>query len=485
MIERLVIPLCLVACLGLTVPQTAAPAVITVGPTCNLIAAIEAANDDAERGGCPAGGGADIIRLNSNAFLNSVHNTIDGPNGLPSVTSKITIEGRPSLILRASSSSFRIFHVAASGDLTLDDVIVTLGSLGPADGEGGGIFNRGTLRVVDSSVSGNEVVGTSLARGGGIYTHDDATTTIVESRIALNTVEAQATDGLALGGGVYKRADVGSGPLLISGSTLDGNQAMSSNGGASGGGLYYEGNVTVSNSTVSGNSVVGASWAAGGGLSGELEISNTTISGNSAVSSGGPALGGGVWGRGVIEHASFHGNEAPGGAAVYAPGPLSISGSIFAASTGDHCDGAVTDSGGGNVADDDTCLPTISATVLDLGPLGDNGGTTETHALGAASEAIDAAGDCGLATDQRPAARVGACDSGAYERVDCLREYTESTVDIAVGWFGDPCHSVIMGPDFIVTGPNGSLTVLAGYLVTLKNGVEIQDRGVLSISLIP
>ena len=53
-----------------------------------------------------------------------------------------------------------------------------------------------------------------------------------------------------------------------------------------------------------------------------------------------------------------------------------------------------------------------------LGPLADNGGFTQTHALGAGSSAIDA-GDPSFcpATDQRGVVRpIGSgCDIGAYE----------------------------------------------------------------------
>ncbi len=48
--------------------------------------------------------------------------------------------------------------------------------------------------------------------------------------------------------------------------------------------------------------------------------------------------------------------------------------------------------------------------------LADNGGPTLTHALLAGSNAIDLAGACGLATDQRLALRDdGSCDSGSLE----------------------------------------------------------------------
>jgi hypothetical protein len=60
-----------------------------------------------------------------------------------------------------------------------------------------------------------------------------------------------------------------------------------------------------------------------------------------------------------------------------------------------------------------------------LSPLGNNGGTTLTHALPAAHPAIDAGDPAGckdtddttvLTTDQIDQPRVGACDVGAFER---------------------------------------------------------------------
>src|SRR5262249_17268449 len=60
-----------------------------------------------------------------------------------------------------------------------------------------------------------------------------------------------------------------------------------------------------------------------------------------------------------------------------------------------------------------------SATVLSsdvkVGPLANNGGTTETRALLAGSPAIDAGGAGCPDSDQRGATRVGQCDIGAFE----------------------------------------------------------------------
>ena len=77
-------------------------ATIEVTDTCSLVDAIRAANTDTAQGGCPAGEGADTIRLpqGSTQTLQSVHNTAFGPTGLPVIRSVVTIAGRGSTIVR-------------------------------------------------------------------------------------------------------------------------------------------------------------------------------------------------------------------------------------------------------------------------------------------------------------------------------------------------------------------------------------------------
>jgi hypothetical protein len=74
---------------------------------------------------------------------------------------------------------------------------------------------------------------------------------------------------------------------------------------------------------------------------------------------------------------------------------------------------------GNNFDDDDTCgsgFAGITPGVDFDTTLADNGGPTQTHALFPGSVAIDAAGNCGLETDQRGYPRDdGACDSGSFE----------------------------------------------------------------------
>jgi len=86
-----------------------------------------------------------------------------------------------------------------------------------------------------------------------------------------------------------------------------------------------------------------------------------------------------------------------------------------------NCQGnAPTTDGGANFGSDNSCTGTTLLTGFDS-VLRDNGGPTMTHALLPGSDAIDAGGACGLATDQRGVARSdGHCDSGAFESNDTI-----------------------------------------------------------------
>ncbi len=84
---------------------------------CSLIEAIQAANTDSDYNGCSLASGSygdDTIQLQAGATytLTAVDNTTDGPNGLPSITSTITIAGQGAAIIRDSAAAnFRIFYV--------------------------------------------------------------------------------------------------------------------------------------------------------------------------------------------------------------------------------------------------------------------------------------------------------------------------------------------------------------------------------------
>jgi hypothetical protein len=95
-----------------------------------------------------------------------------------------------------------------------------------------------------------------------------------------------------------------------------------------------------------------------------------------------------------------------------------VKNSIIAGNSGVDCGGGGSfTSGGGNLAGP-SCTGVGSTANPLLGPLANNGGETDTHALLAGSPAIDAGTAPGCpATDQRGLPRpIGAaCDSGAFE----------------------------------------------------------------------
>ena len=124
-----------------------------------------------------------------------------------------------------------------------------------------------------------------------------------------------------------------------------------------------------------------------------------------------------------MSNSTFSGNSATAGGGIdNNGGTATLKNTLVASSpTGGNCGGTITD-GGGNLSYGDATCPGINGDPK-LGPLQDNGGPTQTMALGAGSAARDAAVDAICAAppvnnlDQRGVTRPqGAhCDIGAYE----------------------------------------------------------------------
>lgn len=235
------------------------------------------------------------------------------------------------------------------------------------------------LTVRGGSIDGN---------GGGIQNEGDLTVTRV-------TVGENFAVGD--GGGIYN-----SGMLAVGESTIVGNAVFNS-----GGGIGSAGGLTIVNSTLSRNRIIYEFGANRGGglrsLSGVTDLINVTINGNQA------AAGGGI----VNDSASVQIKNV-----IVANSPANA-----------NCDGVII-SAGHNLDSGDTCRLTgpgdLSNQDPQLGPLANNGGPTNTHALLRGSPAIDAGdnSDC-PSTDQRGVSRpqdgdgdgTAVCDIGAYELV--------------------------------------------------------------------
>ena len=383
----------------------------------------------------------------------------------------------------------QIFSVNSSGDLTLDRVTVANGySSGPAS-DGGGLYNdSGTVTVINSTFSGNRadrfggglrnfsgtvtVTNSTFSgnwagdEGGGLQ-NSFGTVTVTNSTFSDNQAD-QDGGGLSNykgtvtmtnstfslnethqdGGGLqnsfgtvtvtnstfsdnWAEIDSGgldnvSGTVTVTNSTFSGNQAELENGG----GLYnYEGTVTITNSTFSGNQA-----SLQGGLynnEGTVIVTNSTFSGNEASTADGAIRNYGASSKLYLINSTIFNNHAPTNSGVLMEeGELHLKNTLIAQNSNGNCaltNGAQILTNLNNLIEDGSCDAEFSGDPK-LGPLQDNGGPTQTHALLPSSPAL-AAGDPNTCAadpvnqlDQRGIPRPSACDIGAFEFTLCVEQ---------------------------------------------------------------
>jgi CSLREA domain-containing protein len=401
--------------------------------TCTLRAAIQEAN---------ALAGTDTINVNASPMLMIAGKGEDAAaTGDLDITDDLILVGTGGTRRVDGFNTDRVFHILGS-------VTVNMSNLEIRGGDPGGIANQGTLTLEDSTVTNNN--------GSGISNSGDLTLTTVTisdndtptgSGAGLNNNSTASLDSVTIvgnmsilgsGGGI--RNDTGA-ILEIVNSTLDSNSA-----GSSGGGILTSGTLTIANSTISGN----GARDHGGGINvsgGTVTLSNVTITNNRADSNvNGLGEGGGIYNSG---------------------GDVRLQNTILAGNTrpmdGPDCFGTLT-SWGYNLIEHGhpDCVvvgdPTgnIFGQPSFLAPLGDNGSSTETHALLPGSMAIDGGNPGGctdhlgspLTTDQRGSPRVGNCDIGAFElqdelhhvylpcaiRIHCAPAFRDDFSDPQSGW---------------------------------------------------
>jgi len=116
---------------------------------CTLGEAILTANTGVQVDGCSCSGGGSpyiIVLANTTYTLSARHNADYGFNGLPSITSEITIQSNGAIIERSTAAgtpTFRLINVSRVGDLTLQNVtlqggLAKGGNGGDSDVNGGG-----------------------------------------------------------------------------------------------------------------------------------------------------------------------------------------------------------------------------------------------------------------------------------------------------------------------------------------------------------
>jgi CSLREA domain-containing protein len=333
---------------------------------CSLREAVIASN---------AAPGPDVVLVEPGSYILSLAGAPDSP-----AVGDLDLD--EDVILYGESAATTVIHGAGhdrlldvAGDAVAEVVGIMLSGGRASEGGGGVVRNRGVLRLRRSVVMAGSLGAPGLP-GGGIWSSGEGS------------------------------------ELEIEASTISGNTAT-----GDGGGIAVDGRLTLVNSTVSGNSAPAGS---GGGLYAfadtDAVVVQSTITANSAAESGG-----GIFGDSVpfisVERAHLRGsivarNSAP---------------------TDRDCAGAVASDGGNLLGDGEECIDFVpgkgdlegtAAAPLDpfLAELANNGGSTSTHALLAASPALDRLATC-EAFDQRGQERPAgaACDIGAFEvGSDCL-----------------------------------------------------------------
>ena len=396
---------------------------VAAGDVAGLVNAITTAN------GMP--GNAATIHISGTYTLASsmalgIPFAADGNNGLPSITTDVTIVGMGAVIERdstpgcsldstASPDEFRIFHVASTGKLTLDGITVRNGCAdGPmfVDTYGGGILNYGetdlrgttlsnnmatygggilnsdgTVNVLDKSVlsdnhadnSGggieNDGTGAMLHVTESVLSHDDAQyfgggISNFNGKVYLTRSTISHNDCGTEGGGVFNTFNHLNVPVLdIVACTFDDNEAPN------GGGIHTSEKVDIVDSTFSQNRASdgngGAIWKEGL----ELNVTNSTFSGNVAAGmDSGTGMGGGIYNDSFVLNVTsctFSGNSASnGGGGIFAYDTLNITNSIVANSLS-----------GGDCGVDNTDLVAAGANF-------DTDGTCKTAAIGSGTDAF-------------------------------------------------------------------------------------------------
>ena len=379
----------------------AADLACTAGDVACLIDAITTAN---------ANGEANTLTLEAGTYtLTAVENITEGSpnerNGLPSITSTLTLRGAGSdttiLERGAGAPAFRLLHIAASGTLTLEGLTLQGGRcLGSNEGlcfGGAGLRNLGTVTLRHSMVRRN--VSDEFNGGGGAGLQNLGTATLTHCAFIDNA------NGNTLGGGIANE-----GTLTIHRCTFTNNQAPE----AAGGGIANRGTLLLTASALTGNHA-----STGGSIanSGILVVLNSTLArGGSGLSNSGTAT---VLNSTIAENTGGIGN---GRGTVVLLNTL-LAGNTERTGTLD-CAGPITSLGHNLIGDPTGCTLTLQPTDLTgdpgLGDFTDNDRPGNGHfPLLPTSPAMDAGNTAACPrTDQLGRRRIGPCDIGAVRFLD-------------------------------------------------------------------
>ena len=396
------------------------------------------------------------------------------------ITKGITIDASSidGITINADGKS-RVFYINGGDATNTVELIGLTITCGQAD-SGGGIYNKGTLTITNSTISGN-TASSSGADGGGIC-NVSGTLTITNCTISENTCVSSSDDHCSSSGvGIYNSG----GTLTITSSRISKNTSFSSSSSSDcfsvsyGGGIFsYSGTLTITNSIISENTICSSSISSyyhcassGGGIynGGALTISNTTISGNTSSSSSSRFLcssqGGGIINFGTLtitnsnisRNTSISSSESyidSNGGGIDNHGTLTISNTTIS-------ENSASDFGGGIYNYDNGTLTVTNSTIS--GNTAKSGsGIVNDVGLAKLYNTIIAQNSTGAGNDE---IRSIGSSIYAYNSLSTFIDWTESEnctdYDLSLPLFTDPDHgdyTLIAGSQALNIGNNNYVT---------------------------
>ncbi len=394
------------------------------------------------------------------------------------IAANTTIDGVGQTVTISGNHAVRIFVLNSGISLSLSNLTVAYGYVTGPDQDGGAISSSGGLLTVNNttfSTNSAEEGGAICSNGGtvtaansgffdnsagnygGAISEHGATVTVTGTnfsgnsagngaagiyadggRVSVNDSSFHTNSAANFSGAIWQeygtltvtnsifdsnRGGLLGGAIQSGGTTTVSNSTFYNNNAVYGGGLYNDGTGTVTGSTFYGNISTSGGAGHGGAIYNEgatRSVSNSTLYDNTGDNGGGIAN---EQGAVTVVNSTIAGNS---GAGIYYLGPsgtTTLKNTIVAGNLpGGNCSGAVAD-GLGNLTYPDRTCPGINRNPV-LGSLQNNGGPTQTMALGVGSAAIDVGNAAACAAspvnnlDQRGVARPqGAhCDIGALEK---------------------------------------------------------------------
>ena len=364
------------------------------GTDCTLREALTTVNSGTDQlNGCVITG--DVLGTNDTVTFSPAVSgqTITTTQGELQITKDVSINpGGVNTTIDGNQATSDVMTVTGDGAV---DISVTLNQLTITNGNGHGIsvLNSYSQQYVNNTLSAsltNSTITGNTIYGIRVFADRDevSNVTLTDSTVSGNGFGISTNTAFQAG------ADAN---LTLTNSTVSDNNGLGIYAGYS--------DVYLTNSTVSGNGGHGIRPFGSG-----TYLTNSTVSGNSRY---------GIYGYisqiGLV-NSTVSGNSGfgvSGGSGFTLENSIIANNSVNSQYYGD-CDPV------GMLAGPDTITttPCGGATVADplLGPLANNGGPTQTHALLAGSPAIDnGTGPRATASDQRGVAAQGVRDSGAYE----------------------------------------------------------------------